>query len=106
MARRTPPGAAPLVRFSAALTSRQGLLAVVRAIRPQQAINATALAQELEDLDLVGISQELRFLESTGLLREKPGTGRCKEFEIVDREAWRGLNTLAKAAAEGRVVVP
>jgi hypothetical protein len=81
-------------------------MAVVRAIRPQQAINATALAQELEDLDLGGISQELRFLESTGLLREKPGTGRYKEFEIVDRDAWRGLDTLAKAAAEERVVVP
>lgn len=94
------------MRFSAALSGRQDLLAVVRAIDPQGPLHATALSGVLAEVGLPAISKELRFLESTGLLREKPSAGRCKEFEIVDGDAWAALVALAAAAAEERVVVP
>jgi predicted transcriptional regulator len=106
MGRRTHPSTDPLVRFSAALTSREHLLSVVLQIDPGGDINATGLAARLPDLGVPAISQELRTIEQTGLLRERDSKSRYCEFEVTDLSTWRALRSLAQAAHSEKVTVP
>jgi predicted transcriptional regulator len=106
MGRRTHSDTDPLIRFSAALTSREHLLSVVLQIEPGDEINATALAARLPELGVPAISQELRTIEQTGLLRERDSAGRYRQFEVTDAGAWKALRSLAKAAQNEKVSVP
>jgi hypothetical protein len=106
MGRRTHPSTDPLIRFSAALTSREHLLSVVLQIEPGGVINATALAAGLPGLGVPAISQELRTIEQTGLLRERDSASRYCDFEVTDAGSWQALRSLAEAAQSKKVTVP
>jgi hypothetical protein len=104
MTQRTTKEKPPLWRFSATLTRRERLLAVVAAINPAQATNATLIHARTQ-LGVEKISRELRLLEEVGLLREAPSERRTVDFDVVDRRAWNALRELARAVEEERIAV-
>lgn len=105
MGRRTDPSLPPLVRFSAALTSREQLLPVVAAIDPRGPINATAVAAVLER-SVDGVYRELDQLEAIGLLRRVASERATTDYAITDRRAWQALTDLCQRSNLGKVTPP
>jgi hypothetical protein len=104
LGRRTDPGAARLVRVSAALTARENLLPIAAAAaKVAQPVNATSVAAVAKvQVDLA--SRELRILEWMGFLRTIETERANVDFEVADAAAWSALQQLCARAEQGGIV--
>jgi hypothetical protein len=100
MGRRTKDSEPSLVRVSAALTSRGGLLPVAVAASEASPINATHVSRRT-GISVGAASRELRLLEQIGLLREAETDRATIDFEVVDPKAWLALLRLCERAEDG-----
>jgi hypothetical protein len=106
MARRTNHNQPNLVRFSAAMTNRGRLLAVVLAVDPTSTFSATALQSRIAGSSVDKISKELRQLETMGLVEEVESDAATVDFQITSKKAWRALCVLAECAKSELIEVP
>lgn len=103
MGRQTKPNQPPLLRFSAALTTREQLLSVAVAADSADPINATGVAA-LAGVPVDVASRELRVLEKTGFLRTIESDRSTRDFEIADEAAWIALQQLCERGKLGKLV--